>query len=58
MVRGEAMIVPGSKMVEMIRTDAGKTLYERAQKQWPSSSWGALLVGILDIEDETIGEEE
>ena len=52
------MIVPGSKMVEMIRTDAGKTLYERAQKQWPSSSWGALLVGILDIEDETIGEEE
>ena len=52
------MIVPGSKMREMIRTDAGKTLYERAQKQWPAYILGPLIVGILDIEDETIGEEE
>jgi hypothetical protein len=57
MVKGEAMIVPGPKMIEMIKSDAGKTLYKRAQKEeWSSYILGPLIVGILDIEDEMIGE--
>ena len=57
MVKGKAMIVPGPKMIEMIKSDAGKTLYERAQKEeWSSYILGPLIVGILDIEDEMIGE--
>ena len=52
------MIVPGPKMIEMIKSDAGKTLYERAQKEeWSSYILGPLIAGILDIEDEMIGEE-
>ena len=57
MVKGERMIVPGPKMIKMIKSDAGKTLYERAQKEeWSSYILGPLIVGILDIEDEMIGE--
>jgi hypothetical protein len=57
MVKGKRMIVPGPKMIKMIKSDAGKTLYERAQKEeWSSYILGPLIVGILDIEDEMIGE--
>ena len=51
------MIIPGPKMIEMIKSNSGKTLYERAQKEeWSSYILGPLMAGILNIEDEIKGE--
>jgi hypothetical protein len=57
-VEGEAMIVPGSKLIELtVISDAGKKLYALAEEeQWPSHILTPLYLGITQIEDEMTGE--
>ena len=59
MVKGEAMIVPGPKLIELtIITNAGKKLYALAEEEgWPSHILTPLYLGIKQIEDEMTGEE-
>jgi hypothetical protein len=58
MDKGEAMIVPGPKLIELtIVTNAGKKLYQLAEeKGWPSHILTPLYLGIKQIEDEMTGE--
>jgi hypothetical protein len=58
MVKGETMIVPGPKLIELtVKSNAGRSLYELAEKEWPSYVLTPLYLAITEMEDEMIGEE-
>jgi hypothetical protein len=59
MAKGEAMIVPGPRLIELtVITNAGKKLYALAEEEeWPSHILTPLYLGIKQIEDEMTGEE-
>jgi len=57
MVKGEAMIVPGPKLIELtVTSNAGKKLYALAEEEWPVDILTPLYLGIKEIEDEMTGE--
>jgi hypothetical protein len=46
------MIVAGPALIATIKTDAGKKLYDRVEKEFPVELWSIVLTGIFAIEEE------
>jgi len=52
------MIVAGPKLIELtVRTDAGKKLYDKVEKEFPIELWQTVLSGIWEREEELEGTE-
>lgn len=51
------MIVAGPALVShMVKTNSGKKLYDRVQKEFPIELWDIVLFGISEIEEELRGD--
>ena len=47
------MIVAGPTLIELtVKTDAGKKLYDKVEKEFPVELWSIVLNGIWEIEKE------
>ena len=46
------MIVAGPALIATIKTDAGKELYDRVEKEFPVELWSVVLAGIFKMEEE------
>lgn len=46
------MLVAGPALIAAIKTNAGKKLYDKVEKEFPVELWSIVISGIFSIEEE------